>query len=163
VNPSHPETPQRTTVEGPLQISGKALTAICSELKRLLADVFAMYIKTKNFHWHMMGPHFRDYHLLLNEQAGQLFAMTDPIAERSRKLGGDALRSIGDIALHQRVEIAIRKGWLPKPCSQSFWRITECWPTISEPHRSSATSSATLPLQAWSKTGSMKPTDVPGS
>ncbi len=104
MNPSYPETPQRTTVKGPLQISGKALAAICSELKRLLADVFAMYIKTKNFHWHMMGPHFRDYHLLLDEQAGQLFAMTDLIAERSRKLGGDALRSTGDIVRHQRVK-----------------------------------------------------------
>jgi starvation-inducible DNA-binding protein len=114
VNSSHPETPRRTTDDGPLQISGKALAAICSELKRLLADVFAIYIKTKNFHWHMMGPHFRDYHLLLDEQAGQLLAMTDLVAERSRKLGGDTLRSIGDIARHQRVRDNDQEGLLPE-------------------------------------------------
>ena len=114
MNPSHPETPQRTTDDGPLQISGKALVAICSELKRLLADVFAMYIKTKSFHWQMTGSHFRDYHLLLDEQAGQLFAMTDPIAERSRKLAGNALRSIGEIALHQRVRDSEQEGLPPE-------------------------------------------------
>ena len=69
----------------------------------MLADVFALYVKTKNFHWHVSGPHFRDYHLLLDEQADQLFSLTDPIAERTRKLGGAALRSIGHIARLQRV------------------------------------------------------------
>ncbi|MFI4905605.1 MAG: Dps family protein, partial [Steroidobacterales bacterium] len=68
-----------------------------------LADVFALYLKTKNFHWHMSGPHFRDYHLLLDEQADQIFAMADPIAERIRKLGGSTLRSIGHIARTQRL------------------------------------------------------------
>jgi starvation-inducible DNA-binding protein len=70
----------------------------------ILADVFALYLKTKNFHWHMSGPHFRDYHLLLDEQADQLYAMTDPIAERIRKTGGSTLRSIGHIARLQRIE-----------------------------------------------------------
>ncbi len=70
----------------------------------LLADVFALYLKTKNFHWHMRGSHFRDYHLLLDEQADDLFGMTDEIAERSRKLGGKTLRSIGEIARHQRIK-----------------------------------------------------------
>jgi len=70
----------------------------------LLADVFALYVKTKNFHWHMSGPHFRDYHLLLDEEAGELFGMTDEIAERARKLGGASLRSISDIARHQRLQ-----------------------------------------------------------
>ena len=70
---------------------------------RLLADVFALYLKTKNFHWHMSGPHFRDYHLLLDEQADQIFAMTDPIAERVRKIGGTTFRSIGQIARQQRI------------------------------------------------------------
>jgi starvation-inducible DNA-binding protein len=69
----------------------------------ILADVFALYLKTKNFHWHMSGPHFRDYHLLLDEQADQLYAMTDPIAERIRKVGRATLRSIGQIARTQRV------------------------------------------------------------
>ena len=72
-------------------------------LTTLLADVFALYLKTKNFHWHMSGPHFRDYHLLLDEQADQIFAMTDPIAERARKIGGTTLRSIGHIARLQRL------------------------------------------------------------
>jgi starvation-inducible DNA-binding protein len=72
-------------------------------LNAILADVFALYVKTKNFHWHMSGPHFRDYHLLLDEQGDQLFAMTDPIAERVRKLGGITIRSIGQIARTQRL------------------------------------------------------------
>jgi len=72
-------------------------------MNAILADVFALYMKTKNFHWHMSGPHFRDYHLLLDEQADQLFAMTDAIAERVRKVGGTTLRSIGHIARTQRV------------------------------------------------------------
>jgi starvation-inducible DNA-binding protein len=72
-------------------------------MNAILADVLALYLKTKNFHWHMSGPHFRDYHLLLDEQGDQLFAMTDPIAERVRKLGGTTVRSIGHIARLQRV------------------------------------------------------------
>lgn len=76
---------------------------ISGAMNAILADVFALYLKTKNFHWHMSGPHFRDYHLLLDEQADQLFAMTDPIAERVRKLGGLTLRSIGQISRTQRV------------------------------------------------------------
>jgi starvation-inducible DNA-binding protein len=76
---------------------------IAGAMNAILADVFALYLKTKNFHWHMSGPHFRDYHLLLDEQADQLFAMTDPVAERVRKLGGVTLRSIGQISRMQRV------------------------------------------------------------
>jgi starvation-inducible DNA-binding protein len=76
---------------------------ISAAMNAILADTFALYVKTKNFHWHMSGPHFRDYHLLLDEQADQLFAMTDPIAERVRKIGGLTLRSIGHIARTQRV------------------------------------------------------------
>src|SRR5215218_8503700 len=69
----------------------------------ILADAFALYVKTKNFHWHLSGPHFRDYHLMFDEQAAQLFAMTDPIAERVRKLGGTTIRSIGHISREQRI------------------------------------------------------------
>ena len=72
-------------------------------LNQVLADSFALYLKTKNFHWHMSGPNFRDYHLLLDEQADQIFAMTDPIAERARKIGGTTIRSISDIAGRQRL------------------------------------------------------------
>jgi starvation-inducible DNA-binding protein len=81
-----------------------AVTEISQELRQLLADVFVLYVKTKNFHWHMSGRHFRDYHLLLDQQADQLFAMTDEIAERARKIGGTSLRSISDIARHQRLQ-----------------------------------------------------------
>jgi starvation-inducible DNA-binding protein len=85
-------------------LSCEAVTEITSELRPLLADVFALYLKTKNFHWHMSGPHFRDYHLLLDEQAEQIFDMTDEIAERARKLGGTTLHSISDISKHQRLK-----------------------------------------------------------
>src|SRR5579862_3210411 len=97
---------RKTTAVG---VGGLALTSegtaeISSTLRQLLADVFSLYIKTKNFHWHMTGRHFRDYHLLLDEQAKQIFDMTDDIAERARKLGGATLRSIHDIAQHQRLK-----------------------------------------------------------
>src|SRR5215471_13590403 len=92
------------TIETAAGFSAEAVTEISGVLRALLADVFALYLKTKSFHWHMGGPHFRDYHLLLDEQAEQIFAMTDEIAERARKLGGMALRSIGDIARHQRLK-----------------------------------------------------------
>lgn len=91
-------------IDRSLEIKPDAVTRISLELKVLLADVFALYLKTKNFHWHMRGSHFRDYHLLLDEQADDLFGMTDEIAERSRKLGGKTLRSIGEIARHQRIK-----------------------------------------------------------
>ena len=88
-------------------LSEEATRDISAALSALLADVFALYLKTKNFHWHMSGPHFRDYHLLLDEQGEQIFAMTDPMAERARKIGGTTLRSIGQIAkLQQEEQIA---------------------------------------------------------
>jgi starvation-inducible DNA-binding protein len=88
----------------PTDLSRDAVVEISSGLRQVLADVFAAYVKTKNFHWHMSGPHFRDYHLLLDEQASQIFAMTDDIAERTRKIGGNTLHSIGDITRHQRLQ-----------------------------------------------------------
>src|SRR2546422_10252913 len=84
-------------------LSPAATKDIAAAMNGILADVFALYMKTKNFHWHLSGPHFRDYHLLFDEQADQIFAMTDPIAERVRKVGGSTLRSIGHIARMQRV------------------------------------------------------------
>jgi starvation-inducible DNA-binding protein len=88
----------------PTDLGSKASKNIAGGMNAILADVFALYLKTKNFHWHMSGPHFRDYHLLLDEQADQLYAMTDPIAERIRKTGGSTLRSIGHIARIQRIK-----------------------------------------------------------
>src|SRR5256886_16036629 len=84
-------------------LSAAATKDISGAMNAMLADVFALYMKTKNFHWHMSGPHFRDYHLLLDEQADQIYAMTDPIAERIRKIGGNTLRSIGHISRTQRI------------------------------------------------------------
>ncbi|MDB4989775.1 MAG: starvation/stationary phase protection protein, partial [Myxococcaceae bacterium] len=87
----------------PTDLTEEATANVAGALNTILADVFALYLKTKNFHWHISGPHFRDYHLLLDEQADQIFAMADPIAERVRKVGGSTLRSIGHIARLQRV------------------------------------------------------------
>src|SRR5437660_2146021 len=87
----------------PSDLKPNAVRDLSGALNIMLADMFALYLKTKNFHWHMSGPHFRDYHLLLDEHADQLFAMTDPIAERVRKIGGLTLHSIGQISRTQRV------------------------------------------------------------
>src|SRR5207237_950336 len=90
-------------LETPTDLTRSATKDITGAMNAILADVSALYLKTKNFHWHMGGPHFRDYHLLLDEHAGQLFAMTDSIAERIRKVGGITLHSIGQISRTQRV------------------------------------------------------------
>ena len=91
-------------LDTPTDLSDGAVREISAALNGLLADAFALYLKTKNFHWHISGPHFRDYHLLLDEQGEQIFATTDALAERVRKVGGTTLRSIGDIAKHQSLE-----------------------------------------------------------
>jgi starvation-inducible DNA-binding protein len=96
-------TQMKHPLESVTDLGGDAAVEISGALRKLLADVFVLYVKTKNFHWHMTGPHFRDYHLLLDEQATQVFAMTDEIAERARKLGGTTIRSISDISRHQRL------------------------------------------------------------
>src|ERR1700754_1066561 len=87
----------------PSGFSENSVRDVSAALTVLLADVFALYLKTKNFHWHMSGPHFRDYHLLLDDQGDEIFAMTDPLAERTRKLGGTTLRSVGHISRAQRM------------------------------------------------------------
>jgi len=99
----------------PTDLKTAATRDIAGAMNAILADVFALYLKTKNFHWHMSGPHFRNYHLLLDEQGDQLFAMTDPIAERARKIGGTTLRSIGDISRHQRLADNDDENVAPKP------------------------------------------------
>jgi starvation-inducible DNA-binding protein len=104
---THPSSVKEQTpaaLATPTDLERQGVEEIAAELKMVLADVFALYVKTKNFHWHMSGPHFRDYHLLLDEQSDQIFAMTDDIAERARKIGGTSLRSIADIARHQRLQ-----------------------------------------------------------
>ena len=92
-----------TLLKTPTDLTPDAIRDISGALNILLADVFGLYLKTKNFHWHVSGPHFRDYHLLLDEQGDQIFATTDAIAERVRKIGGTTLRSIGHIGRLQRI------------------------------------------------------------
>jgi starvation-inducible DNA-binding protein len=94
---------QKAPLTTPTTLSENAVHDISRALMPLLSDVFALYLKTKNFHWHMSGPHFRDYHLMLDDQADQIFSMTDAIAERARKLGATTIRSIGQISRCQRV------------------------------------------------------------
>jgi starvation-inducible DNA-binding protein len=94
---------QKAALATPTALTAEATRDVSGALNGVLADVFALYLKTKNFHWHMSGPHFRDYHLLLDEQGEQIFEMTDDIAERVRKVGGTTLRSIGHIAKMQRI------------------------------------------------------------
>ena len=96
-------TARRRPLATPSELGSEAVKNITGALNALVADVFALYMKTKNFHWHVSGPHFRDYHLLLDDQAGQIFAMTDDIAERVRKIGGATIRSIGHVVRLQRL------------------------------------------------------------
>lgn len=137
----------------PTDLSPKAVGAISTALRELLADVFALYIKTKNFHWHMSGSHFRDYHLLLDEHGEQIFAMTDLIAERARKIGGTTLRSIGDIARHQHLkdndeEFVPPTAMLSELCAdnQQLTRFLRSADEICEKHEDVATASL---IEVW--------------
>jgi starvation-inducible DNA-binding protein len=107
-SPDRPHTKQlkdrqRAPLSTPTDLTAEATRDVSGALNALLADTFALYVKTKNFHWHLSGPHFRDYHLMFDEQGEQIFAMTDPIAERVRKIGGATIKSIGEIARLKRV------------------------------------------------------------
>jgi starvation-inducible DNA-binding protein len=95
--------PVANNLDTPTDLPGNSARTVQEALNGILADAFALYLKTKNFHWHVSGPHFRDYHLLLDEQAAEIIGVTDAIAERVRKIGGTTLRSIGDIARRQRL------------------------------------------------------------
>jgi starvation-inducible DNA-binding protein len=147
----------------PTDLSSKATGDLRGALNPILADVFALYVKTKNFHWHMSGPHFRDYHLLLDEQGEQLFAMTDPIAERIRKVGGRTLYSIGHIARLQRildndaeyVDPLDMLAELREDNKALAARLREAH-NVCDEHRDIA-------LPASSRFGSTKPSAVPGS
>jgi starvation-inducible DNA-binding protein len=137
----------------PTDISPEGVAAIAGELKHLLADVFALYVKTKNFHWHMSGPHFRDYHLLLDEHSDQIFAMTDDIAERARKIGGTTIRSIGDVARNQRIqdnseEFVPPLAMLSELCddNQKFTRALRAAHAVCDKHNDVATASL---IETW--------------
>jgi starvation-inducible DNA-binding protein len=137
----------------PSDLSAEGIRAIAEELRRLLADAFALYVKTKNFHWHMSGPHYRDYHLLLDEHADQIFAMTDPLAERARKLGAATLHSIGEIRSHQRIRDDDREFVAPEAMlaelrddNLGFTRSLRAAHEVCERHRDVASASL---IEVW--------------
>ena len=114
----------------PTDLGAEASKDIAGGMNGILADVFALYLKTKNFHWHMSGPHFRDYHLLLDEQADQIYAMTDPIAERIRKTGGSTLRSIGHIARCSASRTTMPSTSIRSTCWRSCARTIRASPRV---------------------------------
>jgi starvation-inducible DNA-binding protein len=141
------------TAATPTDLSADAVEEISSNLRRLLADVFALYVKTKNFHWHISGRHFRDYHLLLDEQATQIFAITDTIAERARKIGGTTIRSISDIAKNQRLKDNNKEGVSPQEMiselcedNQQLTRTLRATHEVCDRHNDVATASL---IEIW--------------
>jgi len=139
---------ETNTLDTTSDLNRDGVVEISSELRQLLADVFALYVKTKNFHWHMSGRHFRDYHLLLDEHAEQVFAMTDDIAERARKIGGATLRSISDISRHQRLQDNNEESVAPKEMleelfadNQQLTRFLRSTHEVCEKHNDVATAS----------------------
>jgi starvation-inducible DNA-binding protein len=141
------------TLETPTDLDHDGVTEISEELRKLLADVFGLYVKTKNFHWHMSGRHFRDYHLLLDEHSDQIFAMTDDIAERARKIGGTTLHSIGDIAKFQRLKDNSEEFVAPKEMltelladSQKLTKYLRATHEVCEKHNDVATASL---IETW--------------
>lgn len=144
---------ERTLIEVPTDLTPNGVAEISASLRQMLADVFALYVKTKNFHWHMSGRSFRDYHLLLDEQGEQIFAMTDDIAERGRKIGGATLRSISDISEHQRLkdnneEIVTPKDMLAELSgdNQQLTRYLRSAHELCEKHNDVATASL---IEVW--------------
>jgi starvation-inducible DNA-binding protein len=146
-------TLKTNVLDTPTDLGHDGVTEISQELRRLLADVFGLYMKTKNFHWHMSGRHFRDYHLLLDEHADQIFAMTDDIAERARKIGGTTLHSVGDIAKHQRLKDNSEEFVAPKEMlsellddSQKLTKFLRATHEVCEKHNDIATASM---IEVW--------------
>jgi starvation-inducible DNA-binding protein len=135
-------------LDTPTDLRSNAVPEISGALNILLADMFALYLKTKNFHWHVSGPHFRDYHLLLDEQAEQIFSTTDAIAERVRKIGGTTLRSIGHIARLQHILDNDAEFVTPSTCSRSCATTTSSWWQACARRTRFATSTTTWPAPA---------------
>jgi starvation-inducible DNA-binding protein len=147
------EKQETDTFDAPTDLSRDAVVEISSGLRQLLADVFALYVKSKNFHWHMSGRHFRDYHLLLDEHSTQIFAMTDDIAERARKIGGTTLRSISDIAKNQRLKDNNKEGVSPQEMigelcadNQQLTRSLRATHEVCDGHNDVATASL---IESW--------------
>jgi starvation-inducible DNA-binding protein len=144
---------EKDTLEIPTDLSRNGVAEIARALRQLLADVFALYMKTKNFHWHMSGRHFRDYHLLLDEHATQIFAMTDDIAERARKIGAPTLHSISDISRNQRLqdnneEVVTPQDMMAELCddNQQLTRSLRSAHEVCEQHNDVATASL---IEVW--------------
>ncbi|MGC2724165.1 MAG: DNA starvation/stationary phase protection protein [Candidatus Acidiferrales bacterium] len=144
---------ERTPAEIPTDLTPNGVSEISASLRQMLADVFVLYVKTKNFHWHMTGRSFRDYHLLLDEHGEQIFSMTDDIAERGRKIGGDTLRSIGDISEHQRLKDNNEENVTPKDMlgelstdNQALTRYLRAAHELCEKHNDVATASL---IEVW--------------
>jgi len=144
---------EKAAFRTPTDLSASGVTEITAALRQLLADVFALYVKTKNFHWHMTSRHFRDYHLLLDEHSDQIFAMTDDIAERAIKIGGSTLHSIGDISRHQRLkdnnaEVVSPKDMMAELSADNlqFTRFLRATHEVCEKHNDVATSSM---IEVW--------------
>jgi starvation-inducible DNA-binding protein len=134
-------------------LSHEAVIEISGELRQLLADVFTLYLKTKNFHWHMSGRDFRDHHLLLDQHSEQIFAMTDVVAERARKIGGSTLHSIGDISRHQRLKDNDEDSVTPKDMltelrddNQNLTRYLRSIHRVCDQHNDIATASM---IETW--------------
>src|SRR6266850_3251020 len=137
----------------PTDLKREGVAQIAESLNLLLADIFALYLKSKSFHWHLSGPHFRDYHLLLDEQASQILAMTDEIAERTRKIGGTTLHSVGDITRHQRLKDHDAVKFSPKEMlaelrvdNQDLTRYLRSAHVLCEQHSDVATASL---IETW--------------
>ena len=146
--PGSAKSPASPTLRTPTDLKAAATKEIAEAMNGILADVFALYFKTKNFHWHMSGPHFRDYHLMLDEQATELYAMTDPVAERIRKIGGNTLRSVGHISKLQTIkdndsEFVAPSDMLNELCNDSKAMVTSLREahSVCEKHDDIATTS----------------------
>ena len=147
----------------PTDLSDEAVEQISEALNGLLADTFALYVKTKNFHWHVSGPHFRDYHLLLDEQAGQIEDSVDILAERVRKIGGTTIRSIGHIAKLQRVKDNDEEFVLPGDMLRELMADNKAISRTCARPTSSPTSTRTSPPRACSRFSSTRPRSAAGS
>jgi starvation-inducible DNA-binding protein len=147
---------QKAPLKTPSDIAPKAVKDITGALNALLADVFALYLKTKSFHWHMSGPHFRDYHLLLDDHGDQIFAMTDDIAERARKIGGTTIRSIGHIARLQRISDNDAEYVTAPDMLASYTKTKRPSFCACAPSTRYAMTLVTWPPPAYWKTGSIK-------
>jgi starvation-inducible DNA-binding protein len=147
----------------PTDLKSSAVRDISGALTTLLADMFALYMKTKNFHWHMSGPHFRDYHLLLDEHAEQIFATTDAIAERVRKIGGTTLRSIGHVSRLQRILDNDADFVTPLDMLAELRDETSSWRRACARRTVFAMRAETSPARACWRPGSTRPKDAPGS